>query len=136
MLFAFMILVLTIFLLLMGEQYVSVSQDQTRNKLSDIRDVLDSELTIGAKAQDGYYRQISVPDTAGGVPFKILFYNSTTIGAGIPANYSEVDLILVNSSVNFETYIYLPPNVNGNISHGAVELRKQNGVLYIMNLTT
>ncbi|MEK6967062.1 MAG: hypothetical protein AABX51_00350 [Nanoarchaeota archaeon] len=134
MLFAFMLTILTVFLLAMGNQYVSTQETHVKNGLIDVGAMIETELKLGATAQDGYYRRFEIPRKAGGVPFKIQFYDTRELGTpGTPIGYSEVDLAFVNSSILFETFISLPDNVDGNISHGIIELRKRDGILYVMN---
>ncbi|HLD18986.1 MAG TPA: hypothetical protein VJB90_03175 [Candidatus Nanoarchaeia archaeon] len=136
MLFSFMVLALTVFLLVIGNQYVTAQENRLRAQLKDVTAMIETELSLGVTSQNGYYRQFEIPNLAGGVPFSIQFLNSQQLGPpGSPANYSEVILSFQNSSVQFETYIYLPDNVDGNISHGQVEVKKQNGLLYIRNTT-
>ncbi len=125
-----MILALTLFLIAIGNQYVTIQESRTRGQLQDVADMLETELSVAATAQGGYYRMFYVPQKAGGLDYYVRFVDAVALGSpGNPANYTEVDLGLVNSSVKYETYFFLPENVIGTLGKGAVELKKRRGVL-------
>ena len=134
MLFTFMLMALTLFLLVMGNQYNDANTKKIKDKLVDVSSQIDNELRLGAGAQDGYDRTFQIPYNVNGYQFYVQFYDSTALGTpGKPINYTQVVVGFENSSRKFETFIFLPSNIVGNISHGSIRVVKRDQILYMQN---
>ena len=132
LLFSFMIIILTVFLLAMGNQYINIQESKAREKLDQVAELIEVELKQGAAAQNGYERTFEVPLRAGGLTYNVSFYNTSMVGSTAnPANFTEVIIGFYNTSLRFETFLFLPPNIEGRLQQGHLTLRKSDGVLYM-----
>jgi hypothetical protein len=123
-----MILFLIAFMSVLGDQFVSVTDDRTKQLAEDLADVAESELVTASNAQDGYSRMFSLPPYLDGATYAIVLNNASTLGA----NFSSVLVSINTSNGEYSAMRILPGNVLGAFSEGANMVRKRNG---LVNLT-
>lgn len=135
-LFTFMIMTLVLFLLVIGSKYAEIQEQKVRQILDNVGLQIETEIKVGASAQDGFYRQFELPNKAAGRAYYIKFRNASLLGTPTTlANFSEVAIGFLNSSFVYETSVFLPPNIKGNISVGWNDMKKTGGVLTLSNIT-
>jgi len=124
----FMIFFLIAFLAVVSDKLVVATDDRAKEIIEDLADVVESELSLAANAQDGYSRIFTLPEALDGKTYTILFYNKSTTGA----NFTQF-LITVNvTGGEYNALRVLPDNILGTLSTGDNFVRKHDG---IVNLT-
>lgn len=123
-----MIMFLIAFMSVLGDQFVSVTDDRTRQVAEDLADVVEFELVTASNAQDGYSRSFTLPPFLDGAPYTIKLYNSSTLGT----NFSSVLITINTSNGEYSAMRILPGNIIGGFSEEHNLLRKQGG---LVNLT-
>ncbi len=122
-----MLLFLIAFVAVISDKLVAASENRIRNLADDLADVIDSELSLAASAQDGYSRMFSLPDSLDGKDYGVLFYNQSATGS----NFTQLVVTMSISGVEYSTVRVTPENIEGNISIGDNFVRKQNGMVNV-----
>lgn len=125
MIISFMFLIFTAFLVLVSKRYVDVQEEKDRMLIEDISDVIQNEIDMALLAENGYYRQFSLPVKLGWKNYSI----NLTPSYIMKSNFSELSIKYINRTKKFEHAIFLPKNVNGTIINGKNYVTKRNGMI-------
>ncbi len=125
MIISFMFLVFTAFLMLVSRRYVDIQEEKDRMLIVDVGDVIKNEVDMALFAENGYYRQFSLPTKLGLKNYSINLTPSYIMNS----NFSELSIKYVNRTKKFEHVIFLPKNVNGTIINGKNYIAKRNGII-------
>jgi len=113
--FAFVFIILSIVLTLSADK----SNQQVFDQFEDLGRSLQQEFLLASTLHDGYIRDFWVPDAIGGIPYNVVFGNT-----------SEVNGYMILSFQQHELFYSLPV-VSGTLVLGTNTLRKEHNRLYL-----
>jgi hypothetical protein len=128
----FMLLVFTLYFTAVTNRFIAVEEANARLALEDAATYIQAELSLGASAVDGYYREFEIPQKISG-----RVYNITILKAApLVSNHSELILTFINTTPLMTHVVFIPTNIRGDIdveSGQLVSLSKENGLVWVSN---
>ncbi|MBI2133084.1 hypothetical protein HYU11_00205 [Candidatus Woesearchaeota archaeon] len=129
-LITFLTLVVVIFLGVTTEMVSRSYQTRERQVITDLSEMIETEVRIAASSQDGYNRQFELPPNLEGKEYSVEFMGPEKLkGApGEPdADHSELIVKYINDT--YEQVVLLPRNVNGSVCVGRnVIVKDRSGI--------
>lgn len=122
-----MLLFLISFVAIISDEFVAAADNRIKSLADELADVVDSELSIAAAAQDGYSRVFSLPASLDGNGYGILLYNQSNTRS----NFTQFVVNMSISGVEYSTVRITPENIKGVLSVGDNFVRKQNGIVNV-----
>ncbi len=119
-----MTLILIVFLLVVSERNVEVSEQRQISMIDDLAYVVKAEADMAKNAEQGYNRTFTLPITLGGAPYDVAFVGSEEL-----TNHTEIILMSQNPNLPYERAIILPVNVVGDVCKGSNSITKQKGLI-------
>ena len=104
----FMLFVLTIFVGIMAKRTGVISNNLEFNALKEIVKVVERETLSAQKAEEGYTRLFSLPETAEGIPYNVTLTNATLLNATNPDHF-EVSV----DATSYKEGLILVESING-----------------------
>ena len=127
-----MVLFLIVFVSVLGDRLVDVSESRSKDSAEGLADFIEAELSSASSTQDGFYRVLKLPESLDGLSYSVDFSNSTSIGA----NFTDVVITVDVGRNNYSAYRALPSNIQGSeIRLGWTSMRKKDGVVYLSSLS-
>ena len=102
-----------------------MQKGKNRQILSDIADVITSEISMANSVENGYNRIFRLPETLNSINYNL------TILYDEESDHKELVITFVNNSENYEHVEVLPKNVAGNLVKGENNLTKLNDAICI-----
>lgn len=127
MIIAFMTLVLILFLAVASDKLSSIQQDRTKALAEDLADVIETELSIAANAQNGYARTFSLPPDIDGESYELILYNTTQTNA----KFTQLTVIMQLPGGNHQVTRVLPENIQGALNIGKNSVSKEAGMVNV-----
>lgn len=122
-----MVLFLISFVAVISDKFVVAADNRIKSLADDLADVVDSELSIAAAAQDGYSRVFSLPASLNGNGYGLLFYDqSDTL-----SNFTQFVVSINISGAEYSAVRIAPENIEGVLSVGDNLVRKRNGIVNV-----
>ena len=107
LLFGFMMAVMMVFLYVITNRITDAQQAKERAQIDDLSASIDSEIKLAVSVTGGYRREITLPNTAGGLSYDVIFLDAATI----QGNHTELVLRLTGTSNKYETVLFFPSNI-------------------------
>ncbi|MBI3033552.1 hypothetical protein HYY72_00135 [Candidatus Woesearchaeota archaeon] len=129
MLVTVMVIAFTIFLAASSDKLVETKQKRDKDLINDVSSVIETELSLAAASENGYYRKFELPPNLDGRPFEV-----SISGAGsLSSEHSEVTLKYGNGYLDgFEKVIVFPKSINGTrMCSGINVLEKADGIVNV-----
>ena len=124
----FITLFLIVFISVMADRLVVATDDRTKQITEDLADVVESELSLAANAQNGYSRLFTLTATLYGQPYTILFQNQSNTNA----NFTQFIITVNVTGGQYNALRVLPDNIVGTLSIGDNFVRKHDNIVNIM----
>ncbi len=122
-----MLLFLIAFVAIISDKFIVAADDRSKGLADDLADVIDSELSLAATAQDGYSRTFALPASLDGNEYRLLLYNKSSTGS----NFTQFVVSINISGAEYSTVRITPENIEGTLSVGDNLVRKQNGMVNV-----
>ena len=113
---SFMFLIVLSIFAVISSNVSQAKEEGNRKTAQDIAEFVYREVELARSVHNGYIRVFSIPQTVNGVDYSI----------NITDNKKLIVDYLENEHVRF-----LPPNVSGNVTKGAIQIRKKDNIIYI-----
>lgn len=124
---SFMTFFLIVTLAAISDDLISASDNNYRNLLMDIADVIEQEAQIAFNSENGYYHAFTLPPQLNGQAYITSILNSSSISS--QANATIITVASKRSSVPLNVTKLLPRDVRGNIVRGQNTVRKEQGLV-------
>ena len=126
----FMLLVLSIFLGIMLYRSQEIKKESETQALAAIDKIIQKEISMAQKAEDGYSRYFQIPAKVGEIPFNLSLINATKLNPASPTDYAMLVIDASSYRKNLE-YVdaAIPKNVFGMLCNNATHknrIRKVN----------
>ena len=121
LLITFMLLVLVIFLGIMTKKGIALKKASEKNSLNNIADVIKYEVFEAQKAEDGYNRELDIPESVDGIPFRATIISSSTLNA----NFFELIINATKYRKDLILYFTIKGKAYGKLCHKTL-IRKFN----------
>ncbi|MGM5485498.1 MAG: hypothetical protein ACQEP1_06535 [Nanobdellota archaeon] len=128
-----MVMTLSVFLIFLNTQMIEMQRENKYAILSDMGEVIESEMELANSVEDGYTRTIRLPETLDGFDYHIGLRNGSTLGTNysiITMGYNESEDLDVGDYVFF-----LGPNISGEFEAGNNIIEKDDGRIYVNKST-
>jgi len=116
---SFMLLVFVGIFSLVGARMLEIQEAKSYQLLEDNAESVNKEIKIARSALDGYTRTFLVPLSLDGYPYNISLV---------------ADRELVSSFEGYEYVLFLPDDIEGNLSTGLNKIEKKDGTVFITSL--
>ena len=114
---SFMLLVILGFVAITSSKTLEAREEGNRKIAEDIANFAYKEIETAKSVNDGYTRTFAMPQAVNGVNYTISIVDNMELSV----NY-----------LGYEYVTFLPSNVSGNISGGVNQIKKSNGVIYLI----
>ena len=123
---SFMFLAMTVFLLVVSEKLADESERVYDDLITDLGDVIDSELQLASSVADGYVRDFYVQPILRGRHYEGIIYETAETGSA----YANLVLRYVDAPEN-EYVTLLPKNVVGEFKTHENHVIKSDGFVFL-----
>jgi hypothetical protein len=123
----FITLFLIVFISVMADRLVIATDDRTKQITEDFADVVESELSLAANAQNGYSRMFTLTASLEGKQYTILFQNQSNTNA----NFTQFTITVNVTGGEYNALRVLPDNIVGTLSAGDNFVRKKDNIVNI-----
>ena len=120
LLITFMTFVVIVFLALGTDKFLDVKKNKDKEPIHEVAEVIDTEIKLGASAQEGYSRVFELPYSIVGHNYTIELQNNSAV-------YISYD----NYLDNYTAFVIIGQNINGTIQPGLNLITKANGTIFI-----
>jgi hypothetical protein len=118
---------MTLFVILImgavGGKLLTANDNSITQIADDVADVVESELSLAASAEDGYIREFTLPSTISNIPYSITLLNASAT----KGNFSAFNITLAISTGVYERVKVMPANVVGTLAVGKNRVVKNLG---------
>lgn len=124
-LIGFMSFALIIVLVVSYQKLNQVQVENDQKAVVDVISIIESELNLASRANDGYYREFELPSTTNGRDYTVSFIGTQSTNA----NFTEIEIKLSNSTLAQSSIT--PYNVFGVICKGKNVITRSEGIVNI-----